>query len=147
MTRGRSPMTTICYMPEWEPLEVGEVGIFLPSNLWLSYRYLWDWIRQLWHLWLWLLFCWWRDISENAVTTLTLASKKIFLMPWLLLMCLLFRSGNIRWYDRWMLTKEGKGTEEARFRWRSLAATNSLHIVEYMSRFLKWVRLFKIYQI
>ena len=81
-----------------------------------------------------------RDTSENTATTLTLASKKIFLMPWPRLMCLPFRSGNIRWYNGWMLTEKARAPRRPRFRWRSLAATNSLHIIiEYMSWFLKYL--------
>ena len=61
---------------------------------------------------------------------------------WPPLMCLPFRSGNIGWYNGWMLTK--KETRRPRFRSRSLAATNSLHIVEYMSRLLQYlIRLFR----
>ena len=55
------------------------------------------------------------------------------------LMCLPFGSGNIRWYGGWMLTKKGRALKRPRFRWRSLAATNSLHIVEYMSLLLKYL--------
>jgi hypothetical protein len=81
----------------------------------------------------------WRDISKA-----TLASKKIFLMPWPQLMHLPFRSGKIGWYDGWMLTEKERAPRRPRFRWRSLAAANSLHIVEYMSRLLKYlIRLFR----